>query len=233
VLAAVSLPRVTLLAPRLGFLLFTVSLTGQINALPLVAVCAVLAWPAPGAVAWLLGLAAVLFAFVHWRNRLAGRLLLEAVGLTETRIPLLAGLAPLLTGAANARRISNLRYGESETGNLLDLWITEAALAERPKSETEWRLGPIVDADAHIDPPHDMWQNDLPAHLRELAPRIPEHRHARVLPAVEQPQIAQDDRFDDADALRHGPARCAPDDSRIGLKVVIGEGGLPAALLDD
>jgi predicted TIM-barrel fold metal-dependent hydrolase len=37
-----------------------------------------------------------------------------------------------------------------------------------------WDLGPIVDADAHIDPPHDMWQDYLPAALRDLAPRIEE-----------------------------------------------------------
>ena len=30
----------------------------------------------------------------------------------------------------------------------------------------------VVDADAHLDPPHEMWAEYLPAHLRELAPRI-------------------------------------------------------------
>ncbi|MDE2597500.1 MAG: amidohydrolase family protein [Sphingomonadales bacterium] len=38
----------------------------------------------------------------------------------------------------------------------------------------EWTLGPIVDADAHIDPPHDMWRDYLPASLRDLAPVIEE-----------------------------------------------------------
>ena len=32
----------------------------------------------------------------------------------------------------------------------------------------------IVDADAHIDPPHEMWKNYLPSHLAELAPYIEE-----------------------------------------------------------
>lgn len=32
----------------------------------------------------------------------------------------------------------------------------------------------IVDADAHIDPPHEMWRDYLPAHLRDLAPYIEE-----------------------------------------------------------
>ncbi|TAL03065.1 MAG: amidohydrolase [Rhodospirillaceae bacterium] len=32
----------------------------------------------------------------------------------------------------------------------------------------------VVDADTHIDPPHEMWVEYLPAHLRELAPRIEE-----------------------------------------------------------
>ena len=33
---------------------------------------------------------------------------------------------------------------------------------------------PIVDADAHIDPPYEMWAEYLPAHLRPLAPTIEE-----------------------------------------------------------
>jgi predicted TIM-barrel fold metal-dependent hydrolase len=32
----------------------------------------------------------------------------------------------------------------------------------------------IVDADQHVDPPHTFWQDYLPAHLRELAPKIEE-----------------------------------------------------------
>jgi len=32
----------------------------------------------------------------------------------------------------------------------------------------------IVDADAHVNPPHEFWAEYLPAHLRELAPRIEE-----------------------------------------------------------
>ncbi len=33
---------------------------------------------------------------------------------------------------------------------------------------------PLVDADAHIDPPHEMWKDYLPAPLRELAPYVEE-----------------------------------------------------------
>ncbi len=36
----------------------------------------------------------------------------------------------------------------------------------------DWRLGPIFDADAHIDPPHDMWKDYLPSHLKDRAPYI-------------------------------------------------------------
>lgn len=50
--------------------------------------------------------------------------------------------------------------------------MTDLAVADRPDTKQPWSLGPIVDADAHIDPPHDMWQHYLPAHLRELAPKI-------------------------------------------------------------
>lgn len=49
----------------------------------------------------------------------------------------------------------------------------DAAVSERPsrnaKSQT---LRRVVDADAHCDPPYEMWADYLPAHLRELAPRI-------------------------------------------------------------
>ncbi|MFC4595832.1 amidohydrolase family protein [Sphingobium tyrosinilyticum] len=31
---------------------------------------------------------------------------------------------------------------------------------------------PIVDADAHVNPPHTMWEEYLPASLRELAPKV-------------------------------------------------------------
>lgn len=33
---------------------------------------------------------------------------------------------------------------------------------------------PLIDADAHIDPPYEMWREYLPAHFRELAPYIEE-----------------------------------------------------------
>jgi len=53
--------------------------------------------------------------------------------------------------------------------------MADLDLAERPETQSDaWTLGPIVDADAHIDPPVDMWQHYLPAHLRDRAPRIEE-----------------------------------------------------------
>jgi predicted TIM-barrel fold metal-dependent hydrolase len=49
----------------------------------------------------------------------------------------------------------------------------DVALTERPQADTTAKLD-IVDADAHLDPPHQMWRDYLPAHLRELAPYIKE-----------------------------------------------------------
>jgi predicted TIM-barrel fold metal-dependent hydrolase len=49
-----------------------------------------------------------------------------------------------------------------------------AALAARQAAKDSWTLGSVVDADAHIDPPYDMWKDYLPAHLVEHAPRIEE-----------------------------------------------------------
>lgn len=40
-----------------------------------------------------------------------------------------------------------------------------------PKAGSGTRLR-VVDADSHLDPPYEMWADYLPAHLRELAPRI-------------------------------------------------------------
>ena len=50
--------------------------------------------------------------------------------------------------------------------------MSEADPAIRSNAATEWHLGPIVDADAHVEPPHDMWKDYLPAKVRHLAPRI-------------------------------------------------------------
>ena len=36
----------------------------------------------------------------------------------------------------------------------------------------DWTWGPIFDADAHIDPPHDMWKDYLPNALKDRAPVI-------------------------------------------------------------
>lgn len=50
--------------------------------------------------------------------------------------------------------------------------MSEADPAIRLADGREWTLGPIIDADAHIDPPHDMWREYLPSHLRDRAPYI-------------------------------------------------------------
>lgn len=50
--------------------------------------------------------------------------------------------------------------------------MSEADPAIRTNAATDWQYGPIFDADAHIDPPHDMWKDDLPAHLKDRAPFI-------------------------------------------------------------
>lgn len=53
--------------------------------------------------------------------------------------------------------------------------MTDLATAERPTTASgDWKLGPIIDADAHVEPPYEMWQKYLPAGLRELAPVIEE-----------------------------------------------------------
>jgi len=46
----------------------------------------------------------------------------------------------------------------------------DVALSELDRTQ-KTRLR-IVDADAHVNPPHDFWAEYLPAHLRELAPTI-------------------------------------------------------------
>ena len=50
--------------------------------------------------------------------------------------------------------------------------MSEADPALRSHAGTPWPYGPIFDADAHIDPPHDMWKDYLPAHLKDRAPFI-------------------------------------------------------------
>ena len=45
--------------------------------------------------------------------------------------------------------------------------------------KNDWKLGPIFDADAHIDPPHDMWKNYLPKTLKDRAPVI-EHAIGKI-----------------------------------------------------
>jgi acetyl esterase/lipase len=100
---------------------FMISLTGQLFALPLLIVSWVLAVIAEGTEAWLLAGIGVLFAIAHSRNRMAGRLLLDRLGLSRTRIPLLAGLAPPAVGDRRVRRIKDIAYGDAGERNLLDL----------------------------------------------------------------------------------------------------------------
>jgi len=46
-------------------------------------------------------------------------------------------------------------------------------LAERPGvQKDDWIHGAVVDADAHVEPPYEMWKEYLPAHLVEHAPRL-------------------------------------------------------------
>lgn len=50
--------------------------------------------------------------------------------------------------------------------------MSEADPTLKGGSAANWTLGPIIDADAHIDPPHDMWKDYLPNDLKALAPVI-------------------------------------------------------------
>jgi len=50
--------------------------------------------------------------------------------------------------------------------------MSEADPILKGGSAANWTLGPIIDADAHIDPPHDMWKDYLPNDLKSLAPVI-------------------------------------------------------------
>ena len=51
---------------------------------------------------------------------------------------------------------------------------SDAALAERAASKPSKALRRIVDADAHIDMPHEVWVDYLPAQFKEMAPRVEE-----------------------------------------------------------
>ncbi|MET0252087.1 MAG: alpha/beta hydrolase [Novosphingobium sp.] len=110
---------------------FMISLTGQLFALPGLILGVVLAALAEGTAAWLFAVTAALFGWAHMRNRLVGRLLLDAVGLTEQRIPLLAGLVPPAVGESRVRRIRNIAYGDAGERNLLDV-VLPKTLPDRP-----------------------------------------------------------------------------------------------------
>lgn len=106
------------------------SMMGQQFALPLAVVSAGLAIFAQDVAILLFAMGALVFVAVHWRNRKAARLLLDSVGLTATRVPLLAGLAPFLTSKGGTRRIAKLSYGEAEKRNLLDVVLPKSAPKE-------------------------------------------------------------------------------------------------------
>ena len=106
-------------AALLGFY-WLAGMMGQFFALPSLIAAGALAIIAGGAPGGVLTASAILFAFVHWRNRRAARLLLDSAGLTGTRVPPLAGLAPFLTGGHRVRRISDLAYGDAGKRNRLD-----------------------------------------------------------------------------------------------------------------
>ena len=127
--ALVALSAATVVTPErvpawvLGFW-FVGSLLGQLFALPFALICGVLAVTSTGVGATLLfALAGGLFAFAHARNRRAGRLLLDHAGMKGTAIPLLAGLAPFLTGRGRTRRIADLAYGDQGKRQKLDLIV--------------------------------------------------------------------------------------------------------------
>jgi predicted TIM-barrel fold metal-dependent hydrolase len=50
--------------------------------------------------------------------------------------------------------------------------MSEADPAIKTAAGKDWPYGPIFDADAHIDPPHDMWKDYLPSNLKDRAPKI-------------------------------------------------------------
>lgn len=52
--------------------------------------------------------------------------------------------------------------------------MSEADPAIRSTTNAAWTLGPIVDSDAHVEPPFEMWKDYLPANLRDLAPVLEE-----------------------------------------------------------
>jgi predicted TIM-barrel fold metal-dependent hydrolase len=58
---------------------------------------------------------------------------------------------------------------------------TDQATSSRPgtapvsdSSNAKGLLRPVIDADAHLDPPYEMWADYLPAHLKDRAPYIEE-----------------------------------------------------------
>jgi predicted TIM-barrel fold metal-dependent hydrolase len=50
--------------------------------------------------------------------------------------------------------------------------MSEAAAVVRAPTKKPWNFGSIFDADAHIDPPYDMWKDYLPNALKDRAPVI-------------------------------------------------------------
>lgn len=108
----------------MGFYWF-VSFLAQSFAFPLFLVSAFMAFAARAPQCWLALAAGAAFAFVHVRNRRAGRLLLKAAGAADCKIPFHAGLIPFATGAGSVRRIKDFAYGP-HNHNRLDLIVGRA-----------------------------------------------------------------------------------------------------------
>ena len=98
------------------------SFMGQAFALPMFFVSLGLAFISPALAAVIFAVAASLFGVAHWRNRRAGRLMLDAAGLRDLKLPLDAGLLPFLTGRSRVRKLKGLAYGD-DPANRLDIIV--------------------------------------------------------------------------------------------------------------
>lgn len=108
--------------PSVMIVYWLFSFMGQAFALPMVLVSLAVFALSSCAAAVLAIAAAGLFARAHWRNRQAGRLLLDSAGLHGFELPLAAGLVPFLTGRSHVRRIKDIAYGD-DAANRLDIIV--------------------------------------------------------------------------------------------------------------
>ena len=85
--------------------------------------------------------------------------------------------------------------------------MADIELAEHATSAAgDWHLGPIIDADAHIDPPYSMWRDYLAAHLKDRGPQLEERVHGEVVSVrqLDDP-LAEVDRLRAAYSVPHVP----------------------------